>query len=177
MSLNWDKLRHLPKQRVFLLALLIIAVVAWLFVNQLSNIRPSSYQPIESRFVDQAGLFPPAFVTQMNNDLHYEYNELGIDIHYLIIPSLPPNQTMEEFALDQARAMAIGATTNQRGILCVYNAKTQQFRIEVGPRLEGVMPDAFVSYLELENTHAYASNRDLGLGLRLTEHLIVARLR
>lgn len=170
-------LSRLRKQRILLFVSLIIVTGAWLWIRHFENALSASNQRIEARFIDKAELFTPAFITQMNYDLHYEHNELGIDIQYLIIPSLPPGKTMEEFSVDEARTMGVGASTNGRGVLCIYDVKTQRLRIEVGPRLEGVMPDAFVSYLELENTHAYAGARELGLGLRLTEHLILFRLR
>ncbi len=128
------------------------------------------------RFVDETGLLTPAYVGKMNAYLQWAYEGYGIDMRYLAVDSTG-GQSLEDFAVAKARSLGAGATTGERGILCVYDAPEQRMRIEVGPRLEGVLTDAFISYLERENTHAYVNANDLSLGLNLTFQLIVRRLQ
>lgn len=159
------------------LACLIIGLVLYGYFVLLKPAASPTRDVIVPRFSDEAGLFTPAYASAMNELLHYEFNELGVDMRYLVIQSLPRGEKMNAYAVARMRTRGIGASVNERGILCIYDVGTQGLTIEVGPRLEGALPDAFVSYLELENTHAYAGTHDLGLGLKLTAQLIIARLR
>ncbi|HEX6550267.1 MAG TPA: TPM domain-containing protein [Gammaproteobacteria bacterium] len=129
-----------------------------------------------ARFLDETGSMTPGFAGDMNELLNATFRETGADIRFLIVNTLN-GQTLENYAVTQARNRGIGAESGERGMLVVYDVVDQRMRIEVGPRLEGIITDAFVSYLERENARSYANAHQLGLGLILTEHLIVWRLR
>lgn len=138
--------------------------------------RKVELKPLPARFVDEAGLLPRADVGRMNAYLQFAYMSYGIDMRFLLVRSTQ-GKSLEDYTVDQARALGVGAATGEKGLLCVYDAEGQRMRIEVGPRLEGILTDAFVSYLERENTHAYVDTDDLALGLNLTFQLITRRLQ
>lgn len=133
-------------------------------------------KPLPMRFVDAAGVLPRGDAGRMNAEMHWAQIGYGIDIRFLLVKSAG-GKSLEDYAVDQARALGVGADTGGRGLLCVYDATDQRLRIEVGPQLEGVLTDAFVGYLERENTHAYVTAQDLSLGLNLTFQLIIRRLQ
>lgn len=157
-----------------ILVLLLAAYTA--YMQQAPFKRVIAVTPIPVRFVDETGLLTRGDVGQMNAYLQWAYEGYGIDMRYLMVKSTD-GQSLEDYAVAKARALGVGATTGERGLLCVYDAADQRMRIEVGPRLEGILTDAFISNLERENTHAYVSTNDLALGLNLTFQLIVRRLQ
>ena len=53
-------------------------------------------------------------------------------------------------------------------MLFVYDLARQRMRIEVGPGLEGIFPDAFVGYLMREQTAAFFASNNRVLGLKST---------
>lgn len=165
--------------RTWLLLVSALVLLLFLFVSRMEYApfqRQVPLKPYAARFVDETGSLARTVPGELNAYLHWTYVGYGVDMRYLIIKSTG-SQSLEDYAVDKARALGVGSTTGERGILCVYDTTDQRMRIEVGPKLEGVLTDAFISYLERENTHAYVSNADLGLGLKLTLELIVRRLQ
>jgi hypothetical protein len=75
-------------------------------------------------------------------------NKSGIENALVLLQSLPPAKTMEEFAADLMTRLRIGARRNGRGILYVYAVKENLLKIEVSYALEGDIPDAFCHRLE-----------------------------
>lgn len=132
--------------------------------------------PLPVRFVDETGRLTRSDVGRMNAYLQWAYLGYGIDMRYLAVTTMG-GQSLEDFAVAKARALGVGSTTGERGLLCVYDAADQRLRIEVGPKLEGILTDAFIGHLERENTRAYVTADDLALGLNLTFQLIVRRLQ
>jgi hypothetical protein len=150
-----------------------MALVAVLLLTYFRN---NNSNVTTERFIDQSGSLPPGYVSRMNNLLRGTFMETGVDLRFLIVNSLR-GQSLLDYAVTQARKRGIGANSDRRGLLFVYDRETMRTRIEVGPQLEGVLTDAFVSYLQRENLHAYVNARDLQIGLRFTERLILWRLR
>lgn len=165
-------------RRKLLAGVLLIGVGAAFVVrlNQAPFEKHIALKPFPTRVVDQVGLLPRGDVGKMNAYLQHMYQSFGVDMRFLLVDSVG-GESLENFAVDQARAQGVGANSGEKGVLCVYEAADQRMRIEVGPKLEGVLTDAFVSYLERENTHAYVSAKDLSLGLNLTFQLIMRRLQ
>jgi hypothetical protein len=75
-------------------------------------------------------------------------NKSGIENALVLLPSLPPAQTIEQIAADLVTRLRIGARRNGRGILYVYAVKENLLKIEVSYALEGDIPDAFCHRLE-----------------------------
>ena len=133
-------------------------------------------RPLPVRFVDETGMLGGADAHRMNAYAQFANMTYGVDMRFLVIKSTG-GESLENYAVDKARTLGVGADTGEKGVLCVYDTQDQRLRIEVGPKLEGVLTDAFVSYLERENTHAYVDANQLALGLNLTFQLMVRRLQ
>ena len=67
----------------------------------------------------------------------------GIENALVLMNSLPPSKSIEEAAAEIFTGMHIGARRNGRGILYLYSAKENLFKIEVSYALEGEIPDAY----------------------------------
>ena len=72
----------------------------------------------------------------------------GIENALVLMKELPPSKSIEEAAADIFTGMHIGARRNGRGILYLYSAKENLFKIEVSYALEGEIPDAYCRRLE-----------------------------
>jgi hypothetical protein len=72
----------------------------------------------------------------------------GIENALVLMNALPPSKSIEEAAADIFTGMQIGARRNGRGILYLYSAKENLFKIEVSYALEGEIPDAYCHRLE-----------------------------
>jgi hypothetical protein len=72
----------------------------------------------------------------------------GIENALVLLPSLPPSQTIEQVAADLASRLRVGARRNGRGILYVYAARENLMKIEVSYALEGDIPDVYCRRLE-----------------------------
>jgi hypothetical protein len=72
----------------------------------------------------------------------------GIENALVLMNSLPPSKTIEEVAAEIFTGMHIGARRNGRGILYLYSAKENLFKIEVSYALEGEIPDVYCRRLE-----------------------------
>jgi hypothetical protein len=72
----------------------------------------------------------------------------GIENALILLPQLPPAQSIEELAAQYFSKFRIGARRNGRGILYLYSAKENLLKIEVSYGLEGDIPDIFCHRLE-----------------------------
>jgi TPM domain len=72
----------------------------------------------------------------------------GIENALVLMNSLPPSKSIEEAAAQIFTDMHIGARRNGRGILYLYSAKENLFKIEVSYALEGEIPDVYCHRLE-----------------------------
>jgi TLP18.3/Psb32/MOLO-1 phosphatase superfamily protein len=72
----------------------------------------------------------------------------GIENALILLPELPPAQSIEDIAAQYFSKLRIGARRNGRGILYVYSAKENLLKIEVSYALEGDIPDIFCHRLE-----------------------------
>ncbi len=72
----------------------------------------------------------------------------GIENALVLLPSLPPSETIEQAAAELFTQLRVGARTGGRGILYLYSARENLMKIEVSYALEGDIPDAFCHRLE-----------------------------
>jgi hypothetical protein len=72
----------------------------------------------------------------------------GIENALILLPELPPAQSIEDLATRYFSKLRIGARRGGRGILYVYSAKENLLKIEVSYALEGDIPDVFCHRLE-----------------------------
>lgn len=172
----------LPRKQLYLLSLAGMLLIALVLANftrqqhqeQVSHADRAMTVPV--RFVDEARVVPPIITPRFDQELEAVNREMGVDLRFLLIKSTG-GESIEQFAVELARSMGVGANVGERGILCVYDVDGQRMRIEVGPKLEGVLTDAFTGYVERQNLKAYASTGHIARGMQITMMLIVTRLR
>lgn len=132
--------------------------------------------PARGRVDDRVGLIPAYDEQQYGRYLDQVQSESGIDIRIALVPDTrgrPP----EQYALALMRDLGVGRETGGRGLLILYDTLARSMRIEVGPKLEGILPDAFVGYLMREHVDAFFGAGRPELGLRTTLFMIHWRIR
>jgi len=72
----------------------------------------------------------------------------GIENALVFLPHLPPDRTIEQVATDLFQRWQIGRDRGGRGILYLYSAQENLFKIEVSYALESTFPDALCRQLE-----------------------------
>jgi uncharacterized protein len=128
------------------------------------------------RMDDRVGIIPAADERRYNEYLVRVQDESGIDVRIALVPDTR-GQPLEQFALRAMRELDVGRETGGRGLLIVYDTLAHAMRIEVGPKLEGILPDAFVGYLMREHVDAFFGGGRPELGLRTTLFMIHWRIR
>ncbi len=108
-----------------------------------------------------------AFQRALLSDLDIE---LGIDI-----PAASPDD-LERYAHDLMERRGVGAATaGARGVLLVVDVDASMVRMEVGPDLEHVFPDAFVSRIEHDQMAPFFVHGRVGDGVEATVELLTER--
>lgn len=106
------------------------------------------------RMDDQVGLIPAYDEAQYQRFLNNVQSESGIDVRIALVPDTR-GRPAEQLALELMRDGGVGRGTGGRGLFILYDTLARTMRIEVGPRLEGILPDAFVGYLMREHVDAF----------------------
>lgn len=130
----------------------------------------------KERLTDRVGLIPAAEARQYNRYLDWMQHESGVDIRILLVPGTG-DTPLESYALEAMRERGIGRETGTRGLLIVYDTSRRAMRVEVGPRLQGVIPDAFAGYLMREHVDAFFGEGQPEIGLRTTLFMVHWRIR
>ncbi|MGH7629928.1 MAG: TPM domain-containing protein [Gemmatimonadales bacterium] len=130
----------------------------------------------KERLTDRVGLIPAAEARQYNRYLDWVQHESGVDIRILLVPGTG-DTPLETYALEAMRERGIGRETGTRGLLIVYDTSRRAMRVEVGPRLQGVIPDAFAGYLMREHVDAFFGEGRPEIGLRTTLFMVHWRIR
>ena len=142
-----------------------------------SRLHPRAVKAIRfPRVIDSAGLLPAGEAVRFEDYLRRVREESGVDVRLLLLahrPGIP----LSEYGLRAMRTMGIGEDDDRRGVLILADRESQQFRVEVGPGLEGVLPDAFVSYLVNEHVATLFRAGDPNVGIRLLLFMIHRRIR
>ena len=128
------------------------------------------------RVDDRVGLIADREEAFYNQFLGNIQSESGIDIRIVLAPD-SRGSTPEQFALATMRDLGIGRETGARGLLILYDTLARAMRVEVGPRLEGILPDAFAGYLMREHLDAFFKSGQRELGLRTTLYMLHWRIR
>jgi uncharacterized protein len=128
------------------------------------------------RMDDRVGIIPAADERRYNEYLFQMQSESGIDVRIALVPDTR-GQPLQQYALRAMRELDVGRETGGRGLLIVYDTLAHAMRIEVGPKLEGILPDAFVGYLMREHVDAFFGGGRPELGLRTTLFMVHWRLR
>ncbi len=134
------------------------------------------FRPPMKRVSDTVGMIPESDERNYNNYLSWVEQESGVDVRILLVPATG-DTPLETYALEQMRERGVGRKTGARGLLIVYDTSRRAMRVEVGPRLQGVIPDAFAGYLMREHVRAFFGDRRPELGLRTTLFMVHWRIR
>ncbi len=103
--------------------------------------------------------------------LEFHDIELAVDM-----PDSSPAD-LSRYAHDLMEVGKVGASTSgRRGLLLVVDVKAARVRFEVGPDLEHVFPDAFVSRIENNQMAPFFREGRVGDGVEATVELLVARV-
>jgi hypothetical protein len=128
------------------------------------------------RVDDRVDLIPAGDERQYNQYLKWVESESGIDIRIVLAPDthgLAP----EQFTLATMRQLGVGRKTGGRGLLILYDTTARTMRIEVGPKLEGILPDAFIGYLMRQHLDPVFGAGRPEMGLRTTLFMLHWRIR
>lgn len=159
-----------PLRRILLLVLLGGGAIGWTVSK--SPIR----WMLHPRISDELGILGKDLRTRNEEQLQSLFDESGVDIRFLLVPTTG-SETVEQFAVRRARELGVGRETDRRGVLIVYDRRRQSMRIEVGPNLQGILPDRFIGFLVREHARAFFEDGNPELGLRLLVRLIHWRIR
>lgn len=133
-------------------------------------------RPLPHRVYDRIGLIPPGEERQLNAYLDRVQYESGVDIRVAVTAGLqgrPP----EQVALALMRELEVGRENGGRGLLVLYDTVSRTMRIEVGPKLEGMLPDGFLSYLLRQHVDPVFGDGRPEIGLRTTLFMLHWRIR
>ena len=125
---------------------------------------------------DRVDLIPKREEVHLNQYLDMVQRESGIEVRVVLAPD-SRGTTPEQFALATMRDLGLGRESGGRGLLILYDTLDRAMRIEVGPKLEGILPDAFVGYLMREHLDAFFKSGNPEFGLRTTLFMIHWRIR
>ena len=153
-----------------------IAVVLILGGNYLVMRRRLAAELTARKFVDDIGIIEPALLEKESEFLGAIMLESGVDVRVRLVRSTQ-GQPLPVFALTMMREQRIGAEVGGRGVLILVDDSTKEARIEIGPHLEGVLPDAFVAYLLRENLSLLFEEGRAEIGVRTTLRMIHDRIR
>lgn len=128
------------------------------------------------RVIDSAGLLPVWEADRLEDYLRRVREESGVDVRLLFLAH-KPDVPLSEYGVRAMRTMGVGEKDDKRGVLILADGESQQFRVEVGPGLEGVLPDAFISFVVNEHVVTLFKAGDPNLGIRLLLYMIHHRIR
>ncbi len=128
------------------------------------------------RFIDDAGMITPGFGQRINRYLDDVMDESGVDFRVRTVNGTR-GQSLPAFTLDMMRKEGIGKEVGGRGLLLVIDASTRQARIEVGPHLEGVLPDGLIGFLLRNDLGAIWDSAGAAWGVWTTLLIVHDRIR
>ncbi|HUP41580.1 MAG TPA: TPM domain-containing protein [Thermoanaerobaculia bacterium] len=126
-------------------------------------------------FVDEAGIVAPDSERRLEGLLSALLEEGGIELVGLTVPSLS-SEPIDRFANRRLEEWRIGEASGGRGMLLVVAVEERMVRLEVSYELEGLLPDAFVGYLERAQMAPYFADGHVGPGVEAAVELIVNRV-
>lgn len=137
---------------------------------------PFPARPGPGQFVvDDAGVINPASLTRLNALLGAVLRDTDIALMVVSVDSLG-NRSIQAFTNTLFERWKIGSQTKaNRGVLFVLSKHDKQVRFEVAYGLEGIFPDAFVSYVEHRQMVPYFASNYIGEGIEATIELIAGR--
>ncbi len=106
----------------------------------------ANFPPLTGRVVDQARIFSPVTVADLERKLADLEQKSGIQLVVATVPSLG-GQEIEPYANALFRDWKLGEAKKDNGVLLLIAPKEHRMRIEVGYGLEGTLTDAVSSII------------------------------
>jgi hypothetical protein len=131
---------------------------------------------LDPRVTDRIGLLSDEVRERHEQQLLGLFDESGVDLRFLLVPDTD-GESIERFAVRRARETGVGRKNGGRGVLVVYDSSSREFRIEVGPQLQGLLTDAFVGFIVREHARTFFEGGKPELGLRLLVRVLHWRIR
>jgi len=100
---------------------------------------------------DRAGVADAARLAALNEKLAQFERETSNQVLVYLDRRLPPNVSIEEFAVDAFKAWGVGQKGKDNGVVVFAFIDDRKFRIEVGYGLEGAVPDARARAIQEEH--------------------------
>ena len=143
----------------FRLVCALALLIGSLGAEKVADLKPSNYVN------DFAGVLDAATVARLNA-LGREVDEkTGAQIALVTINNLG-EETIDQFAMDLFKAWGIGGKKDDRGVLILLSKSDRKYRVEVGYRLEPILPDGKVGGFGREMV-PYLRNNDYDGALTL----------
>lgn len=101
---------------------------------------PMEPPPLKGRVNDYAGMLSPETARNIEQQLAGNEQETTNQVVLLTVPSLE-GETIEGLAIKVGDSWKIGQKGKDNGVLLLLAKKERKIRIEVGPGLQGVLPD------------------------------------
>jgi uncharacterized protein len=159
-----------PLWRILLLIVAGVGLIGWTMRSS-----PLRWR-LHPRVTDEIGLLGKTGRIRHEEQLQLLFDESGVDIRFLLV-STTGGEPIERYAVRRARELGVGRDTDRRGLLILYHRAGKEMRIEVGPTLQGVLPDRFIGFVVREHARAFFEGGDPELGLRLIVRLLHWRIR
>lgn len=128
------------------------------------------------RLRDKAGALTKDDQRKLDAVLGWLYEENRVDVHIELLPDVG-NDVLEHYSVRRMRELGIGRESGRRGILVVYDRSSGRIRMEVGPALEGILPDIFVGRINRDIFGQHVAAKDVRSGLYATLFMVLGRLR
>ena len=154
-----------------LILLLVLAVDIAILVVYWPDLKPG-----KRHVYDRVGLIGWKWEFRYNQWLTGMQLEHGVDIRIVVVPD-SRGSTPEQFAVNTMRELGIGRETGARGLLILYDTLARTARIEVGPRLEGFLTDAFLGHMLRRHVDAFFNAGQPEVGFRTILHMLNWRIR
>jgi hypothetical protein len=159
-----------PRRRVLLWLLVGAGLVAWTW-----QFSPHRWR-LNPRVTDEVGLLREELRVRHEEMLQALFDESGVDLRLVLVAGTG-EESLEQYAVRRARDLGAGRKSGGRGLLVVYDSTRHELRIEVGPALQGILPDGFVGFVVREHARAFFEGGDPELGLRLAVRILHWRIR
>lgn len=159
-----------PRRRIVLLLVMGLGLIGWTISKS-----PLRWR-LNPRITDDIDLLSRELRARHEEQLLLLFDETGVDIRFLLVPTTGA-ESIEQYAVRRARELGVGRENSGRGVLIAFDSTRRLMRIEVAPRLQGILPDAFIGFVVREHARSFFEGGDPELGLRLTVRMLLWRVR
>jgi hypothetical protein len=131
---------------------------------------------VPKRFRDPRGVLADGDRARWDSMLQNIMDESGLDVRVLL-DSVPAGTDLTALALEEARRVGMGRTSDRRGVFLLVDLATGDLRMEIGPQVEGIFPDGFVGRILRAHTGNILRHDNIVRSLVSTIRLLHHRIR